>query len=44
MSPAHLTGSNRKVLKDILVMDEHLVVYRLYVKLNWNLDQNKLQL
>lgn len=41
MSPAHLTGSNRKVPKDISVMDEYLLVYCLFVKINYNLDLNK---
>lgn len=41
MSPAHLTGSNRKVPKDISVMNEHLLVYCFFVKLNYNLGLNK---
>lgn len=41
MSPAHLTGSNRKVPKDISVMDECLLVYCHFVKSNYNLDLNK---
>lgn len=41
MSPAHLTGSNRKVPKDIWLMNEHLCVDCRFVQISSNLGVNK---